>query len=64
MAGGTGAGTTAVSVDAWDQILDSRFHHRHADLRVNALFGAIVLNECDFGHPAVQMPVFGKSNTA
>ena len=50
VAGGAGAGAAALGLDAGDQVLLGRLHHRHAGLGIDDLLGAVRLDEGDLGH--------------
>ena len=50
MAGGAGAGTSAIGIDAGHLVLHSGFHDGHAGKPVNRLLAAVVLDEGNLGH--------------
>ena len=50
VAGGARAGASAVGVDARNAALHSALHDAHAGLQFDDVFGAMVLDVCDFGH--------------
>jgi hypothetical protein len=50
MAGGAGAGPAAIGINAWDIVLDGRFHHGKAGLGIDNMFFAAVLNKSNLRH--------------
>jgi hypothetical protein len=50
MARGTGAGAPAFGFNAWNGILDRRFHNSRADLGIDGAGSAFVIDVSDVGH--------------
>ncbi len=59
MAGGASARSSAIRINAGDEVLNGAFHYRESILDFDSMRGATVFNVCDLGHVSTRFPSLG-----